>query len=52
VAADGRGEAARARTRWLWLPGEDGGVAAADPGDLPSGIRQDPAAPALHAVSG
>ena len=52
VAADGRGEAAMARTRWLWLPGEDGGVAAADPGDLPSGIRQDPAAPALHAVSG
>jgi len=52
VAADGCGEAARSRTRWLWLPGEDGGVAAAGPGDLPSGIRQDPAAPALHAVSG
>jgi hypothetical protein len=32
VAADGRGEAALARTRWLWLPGEDGGVALADPG--------------------
>ena len=31
VAADGRGEAAMTRTRWLWLPGEDGGVAVADP---------------------
>ena len=25
VVADGRGEAAMTRTRWLWLPGEDGG---------------------------
>lgn len=53
VAADGRGEAAMARTRWLWLPGEDGGVAVADPGDLPFDLPQDPpgAAPALHAVN-
>src|SRR6266567_2449678 len=35
VVADGRGEAAMTRTRWLWLPGEDGGVAVADPRDLP-----------------
>jgi hypothetical protein len=30
VAADGRGAAARARTRWLWLPGPDGSVGPAD----------------------
>jgi hypothetical protein len=36
VAADGRGEAAVTRTRWLWLPGEDGGVTLADPADLPA----------------
>jgi hypothetical protein len=35
VTADGRGEAARARTRWLWLPAEDGAVAVADPVDIP-----------------
>jgi hypothetical protein len=54
VAADGRGEAAMTRTRWLWLPAEDGGVAMADPGDLPSDVLQDPpgAAPALRTVSG
>jgi hypothetical protein len=52
VVADGRGEAALTRTRWLWLPGEDGGVAVADPGDLPFDVRQDPAAPALRMVSG
>ena len=53
VAADGRGAAAGARTRWLWLPGEDGGVAMADPGELPFDVLQDPGtAPALHAVSG
>jgi hypothetical protein len=34
VTADGRGEAARTRTRWLWLPAEDGRVAAVDPADL------------------
>jgi hypothetical protein len=52
VAADGRGQAAMTRTRWLWLPGEDGGVAVADPGDLPFDLLQDPAAPALHMVRG
>jgi hypothetical protein len=26
VVADGRGAAARPRTRWLWLPGPDGSV--------------------------
>ncbi|MGH3189819.1 MAG: hypothetical protein ACRDPY_30820 [Streptosporangiaceae bacterium] len=35
VTADGRGEAARTRSRWLWLPAEDGRVAAVDPADLP-----------------
>jgi hypothetical protein len=58
VTADGRGEAAMTRTRWLWLPGEDGGVALADPGDfpadLPPGVPSDrpPALrpPALRAV--
>jgi hypothetical protein len=50
VLADGRGEAAMTRTRWLWLPGEDGGVAAAEPLDVPIDI---PAAPLreLRAVS-
>ena len=38
ITADGRGEAAMTRTRWLWLPGEDGGVALADPRDLPSDL--------------
>jgi hypothetical protein len=44
VVADGRGEAAMTRTRWLWLPGEDGGVALADP--------RDETEPALRVVSG
>src|SRR5208282_5186894 len=35
VTADGRGEAAVTRTRWLWLPGEDGSVTAADPPGIP-----------------
>ena len=35
VMADGRGEAAVARTRWLWLPSQDGRVAAASPADIP-----------------
>ncbi len=30
VVADGRGAAARPRTRWLWLPGPDGSVGSAD----------------------
>jgi hypothetical protein len=54
VVADGRGEAAMARTRWLWLPGEDGAVAVADPRDLPFDLLQASpgAVPALHMVSG
>jgi hypothetical protein len=66
VTADGRGEAAMTRTRWLWLPGDDGGVALADPRDFPAGLPlsvpanlpfsvpadRDGAAPALRAVSG
>jgi hypothetical protein len=36
VMADGRGEAAVTRTRWLWLPAEDGTIAVADPLDLPA----------------
>jgi hypothetical protein len=35
VMADGRGEAAMTRTRWLWLPAEDGSVTVADPADIP-----------------
>jgi hypothetical protein len=58
VTADGRGEAAMTRTRWLWLPGEDGGVAPADPRDFPSDLPPaapaglDEAEPALRAVGG
>jgi hypothetical protein len=36
VMADGRGEAAMTRTRWLWLPGEDGRVTVAEPVDVPA----------------
>jgi len=35
VLADGRGEAAVPRTRWLWLPAEDGRVTVAEPADVP-----------------
>jgi hypothetical protein len=54
ITADGRGEAAMTRTRWLWLPGEDGGVAVADPADLPFDIGEEPpgTAPGLRVVSG
>src|SRR5690349_6968937 len=54
ITADGRGEAAITRTRWLWLPGEEGGVAMADPADLPFDIDEEPpgAAPGLRVVSG
>jgi hypothetical protein len=51
VTADGRGEAARTRTRWLWLPAEDGRVAAVDPADRPlakAPFADDP--PRLQAV--
>ena len=66
VMADGRGGAAVTRTRWLWLPAEDGRLTPAEPADLPAGLPLDPparlnhpahlnrpahlAAPALHAV--
>jgi hypothetical protein len=53
VTADGRGEAAMTRTRWLWLPGEDGGVALADPRDFPSGLPPSvPSASPSGALSG
>jgi len=38
ITADGRGEAAMTRTRWLWLPGEDGSITLADPRDFPSDL--------------
>jgi hypothetical protein len=61
VAADGRGEAALARTRWLSLPAEDGTVTVADPVDIPADLPVDfraarqasaRAEPVLRAVSG
>ena len=55
VVADGRGEAARARTRWLWLPAEDGTVAVADVAEIPAALPGAAFAedwPALRAVSG
>jgi hypothetical protein len=56
VMADGRGELARGRTRWLWLPAEDGSVAVADPAEVPAEIPgAEPfgaAAAGLRAVSG
>jgi hypothetical protein len=51
VTADGRGEAAMARSCWLWLPAEDGTVTAAGPLDIP-GADLPIAGPALlRAVS-
>jgi hypothetical protein len=35
VRADGRGASAAPRTRWLWLPAEDGTVTVAEPVDVP-----------------
>jgi hypothetical protein len=55
VVADGRGEAAVTRSRWLWLPAEDGGVAVADPADIPFDVpagNRPGAVSALRAVSG
>lgn len=52
VIADGRGEAARARASWLWLPAEDGRVSAADPADIPAGLGGADTAPALRVVAG
>ena len=52
VTADGRGEAALARTRWLWLPAEDGGVTLADPVDIPMpGTPVTRTSPRLRAAS-
>jgi hypothetical protein len=52
VMADGRGEAAVARTRWLWLPAEDGRVAVAEPADVPALTPDLPAARHLQVVGG
>jgi hypothetical protein len=52
VMTEGRGGAAMARTRWLWLPAEDGTITPVDPVDVP--VADAPAARAgraLHAVS-
>jgi hypothetical protein len=48
VVADGRGELAVPRSRWLWLPTEDGRVTAAESADIP--VSDIPAAdiPAAH----
>lgn len=50
VMADGRGEAAAPRTRWLWLPAEDGRVTVAEPVDIP--VPDLPAARHLQALNG
>jgi hypothetical protein len=53
VVADGRGEAARAKTRWLWLPAEDGTVSVADPADIPLGMPgEEPGHGGLRVVNG
>jgi hypothetical protein len=53
VVADGRGEAARAKTRWLWLPAEDGTVSVADPADIPLGMPgEEPGRGGLRVVNG
>ena len=44
VVADGRGEAAMTRTRWLWLPAEDGTVTMADPIGIPAAFPLTPPA--------
>jgi len=50
VVADGRGEAAMTRTRWLWLPDEDGGVTVADPADIPAADRPAADIPAADTI--
>ena len=53
VMADGRGEAAVPRTRWLWLPAEDGCVTAAEPADVsPRGVWGDGQSPQERGVPG
>jgi hypothetical protein len=52
VMMEGRGEAAMARARWLWLPAQDGTITPVDPVDIPA--ADTPAARArcgLQAVS-
>ena len=52
VTADGRGEATLTRTRWLWLPAEDGGVTLADPVDIPvPGVPVTRTSPGLRTAS-
>ena len=50
VVADGRGEAATTRTRWLWRPGEDGSVTVADPAGIPVADRPLADIPAAETV--
>ncbi len=50
VIADGRGELAVPRSRWLWLPAEDGRVTVAEPAEIP--VSEIPAARHLPAVGG
>lgn len=47
VAVSGRGAAGQPRSRWLWLPAEDGTLAVADP---PAAIGGDVSAPAALRV--
>jgi hypothetical protein len=49
ITTEGRGAAAMARTRWLWLPGEDGTIAPVDPVDVPA--AGPPPGRALRAVN-
>lgn len=52
VVIEGRGEAAMTRTRWLWLPAEDGSVTPVDPLDIPAAdVPAVRAGRALQAVS-
>jgi hypothetical protein len=50
VMADGRGELTVPRSRWLWLPAEDGRVTVAEPADIP--VLDSPAAHRLQVASG
>jgi hypothetical protein len=50
VMADGRGELAVPRSRWLWLPAEDGRVTVAEPAAIP--VPDSPAAHRLQVASG
>jgi hypothetical protein len=50
VVADGRGELAVGRTRWLWLPAEDGTVTVADPAEIPGSVPGEGTEAAGHAL--